>query len=61
MELCMTALLAAAFAFRNSISLLCVAAVAVGMAAPPGACHLLWRYVVRPKTRATCTQGPDHS
>lgn len=49
MELCMSTLLAAAFAFRNAISLLCVAAVAVGMAAPPGASQRLWRYVVRPQ------------
>ena len=47
MELSMAALLATAFAYRNIISLICVGAVAAGMAAPPEICHKLWRYLVR--------------
>ena len=47
MELSMAALLATAFAYRNIISLICVGAVAAGMAAPPQACHKLWHFLVR--------------
>ena len=47
MELCMAALLATAFAYRNIISLVCVGFVAVGMASAPPTCARLWRVLVR--------------
>ncbi len=47
MELSMAALLAAAFAYRNIISLVCVGFVAVGMASAPQTCARLWRVLVR--------------
>ena len=47
MELCMAALLATAFAYRNVISLVCVGFVAIGMAAAPTTCARLWRVLVR--------------
>lgn len=60
MEICMSALLATAFAFRNAISLLCVSAIAIGMTASPNACRLLWRYLVclesRPSTQTITKQ-----
>lgn len=47
MELGMAALLAAAFAYRNVISLVCVGFVAIGMASAPETCARLWRVLVR--------------
>ena len=54
MELSMAALLAAAFAYRNIISLVCVGFVAVGMASAPQTCARLWRILVR-----TCIPGSE--
>ncbi len=54
MELSMAALLAAAFAYRNIISLVCVGFVAIGMASAPQACARLWRVLVR-----TCIPGAE--
>ena len=52
MELCMAALLATAFAYRNIISLVCVGFVAIGMAAAPPICAQLWRVLVRTDLQA---------
>lgn len=48
MELCMAALLAAAFLFLNALSLVFLAAVGVGMAASEGVRRHVWRLLVLP-------------
>lgn len=48
MELCMAALLAAAFLFLNALSLVFLAAVGVGMAASEGVRRHVWRLIVLP-------------
>ena len=52
MELSMAALLAAAFAYRNIMSLVCVGFVAIGMASAPQTCARLWHILV-----CGCTGG----
>lgn len=60
MELGMSALLAAAFAYRNVISLVCVGFVAIGMASAPETCARLWRILVRnAKLLSTCGVDND--
>ena len=54
MELGMAALLAAAFAYRNIISLVCVGFVAIGMASAPQTCARLWRVLVRGFSARPC-------
>ena len=69
MELSMAALLAAAFAYRNIISLVCIGFVAIGMASAPQTCARLWRVLVRSCTArihpshvddVACLQQQDH-
>jgi hypothetical protein len=48
MEVCMAALLTAAFLFLNAMSLLFLAAVGIGMAASENVRRYSWRFLVLP-------------